>query len=251
MNRRVAAASLALVALAALFGWLLRVHLLQEKSHETGVLGRAVGRKKVLPPAPIDGPQPVLAAQYFDIAQRMLFSKDRNPTEVIEIKPPAPKPPLPPLPSYYGQVRLGEPVIFLSVGAGDQNTYRVGDKVGLKEKYVILAFDEKKVTLGFNDEKVEKNLEDLRPKESERSQAATRSAAPQQPASRSASLGSAASLSDADAPKPDEAIGASYGSGYFACVAGDTSPDGTVKDGKKKVVSQTMMGKTCHWETVK
>lgn len=252
MNRRVAALALALVALAGFLAWTLRAHLLQEKSHETGVLARRVANKKLLPPPPLDAPQPVTAAQYFDIAQHMLFSKDRNPTEVVEVKPPPPKPPLPPFPSYYGQVRLGEPVIFLGVG-GEQNTYRAGDKVGAKDKFVIVAFDEKKITLGFNDEKVEKNLEDLRPKQPEHSPAAAAPAVPQRPsASNSSSLSGPASASSlADAPKPDDIVGAPFGSGYFACVAGDNSPDGTIKDGKKKVISHTMFGQTCHWETVR
>ena len=254
MNRRVLLLTFALLALAGFFDWRLRESWREEQSHEHEVLARAAQKKTLLPPPAIDPPQPVTAAQYADVAQRTLFSKDRNPIEIVEVKPPAPKPPLPPFPSYYGQVRLGDPVIFLSVAGEPQKTYRAGDKVGAKDKFVIVSFDEEKITLNFNDEKVDKKLDELRPKEAPPTQAAApRPAQVQQPAAaaRSASLSSnSGSLVEA-AEKKEEVIGASYGAGFYACVAGDNSPDGTVKDGKKKVISHTMFGQNCHWETIR
>ena len=38
--------------------------------------------------------------------------------------------------------------------------------------------------------------------------------------------------------------------GVRTCVAGDTSPPGTVLEGYKKVVTRTMFGETCRWEPV-
>ncbi|HUA84536.1 MAG TPA: hypothetical protein VMB85_11795 [Bryobacteraceae bacterium] len=247
MNRRVAFLSLALIALAGFFGWLLRDQVRGEKAHQHGVLTRAAQPRKILPPPPIDAPPPVTPAQYLEVASRLLFSKDRNPTEIVEVKPPPPKPPLPPFPFYFGQVRLSDPVIFLSTaGNAAQKTYRAGDKVGDKQKFVIVSFDEDKITLAFNDEKIEKSLADLRPKEESREQASTPRAAAPPAASRSESLGSSPA-----AKAPDELVGAPYGAGYYACVAGDSSPDGTIKDGKRKVISHTLMGQACHWETIK
>jgi type II secretory pathway component GspD/PulD (secretin) len=46
-------------------------------------------------------------------------------------------------------------------------------------------------------------------------------------------------------------LGADMGGGFHGCVAGDNSPDGTVKDGFKKVMRQSPFGQTCHWEQVK
>jgi hypothetical protein len=252
MNRRAVLLTFALLALAGFCAWRLRENWREEKSHEREVLFRAVERKKLLPPAPIDPPQPVVAAQYSDVAQHTLFSKDRNPTEIVEVKPPPPKPPLPPLPSYYGQARLGDPVIFLSAAGEPQKTYRAGDKVGGKDKFVIVGFDEEKITLNFNDETVEKKLDELRPKEAPAAKAAgPRPAQAQQPASSSASLSSNSLSLEPGAEKKDEIIGAPYGGGFFACVAGDNSPDGTVKDGKRKVISHTLFGQNCHWETIR
>ena len=43
-------------------------------------------------------------------------------------------------------------------------------------------------------------------------------------------------------------IGKDMGGGFHGCIAGDNSPDGTVKDGLKKVMTQTPFGSSCHWE---
>lgn len=264
MNRRVMALTLALVAGAGLLAWVLRTHLREAQQHQREVLARAAQKKKLLAPAAIDAPRPVTPAEYFDVAAHMLFSKDRNPTEIVEVKPPPPKPPLPPLPAYYGQVSLGDPAIFLSTNGGVQKTYHTGEQVGDKDKYTILGFDQEKIKLGFNDETVEKKLDDLRPKEPERSRGqsfegmATGGRPPTMLQGGNAG-GNTQSLSPAsnsssltdDAAKKDEVVGAPYGGGFYACVAGDSTPDGGVKDGKRKVISHTLFGQTCHWETVK
>jgi hypothetical protein len=250
MNRRVVAATLALFALTAFLVWLLRVQLREEKTHHYAVMSRAAQKKALLPPPPIDAPQPVMPAQYLDVAQRTLFSKDRNPTVIVEVKPPPPKPPCPPLPSYYGQVSLGVPAIFLSTGGGVQKAYSAGDKIGDKDKFVIVGFDQDKITLSCNDEPMEKKLADLRPKEKPAAPHVQAAALPAQPQAASQSL-SAAPLADSGQKKDEEIIGADFGSGFHGCVASDSSPDGTIKDGYRKVISHTMFGQTCHWETVK
>ena len=69
------------------------------------VLGRRVTPKSMVS-APA-GPriEPVLATRYAEIAEKMLFAKDRNPTVVVEVKPEAPKP-MPKLPALYGVMNL-------------------------------------------------------------------------------------------------------------------------------------------------
>jgi len=251
MNRRVAISMLALLALSGLLGWLVRVHLIQAKAHERAVLSRSAPPRKVLPLPPIDPPKPVTPAEYAEVAQRALFFQDRNPNVIVELKPPPPKPPLPPLPFYFGQAALGEPAIFLSTGGSTQKPYHAGDKIGDKEQFVIVSFDQNKITLGFHDETVEKNLEDLRPKQETPAQQAPVAAAPARPATARTGSLSSASVGDDSPDKKDSVIGADYGSGYRACVPGDTTPAGTVKDGYRKVMTQTMFGQSCHWETVK
>ena len=45
--------------------------------------------------------------------------------------------------------------------------------------------------------------------------------------------------------------GIELGQGSRACVPGDTTPPGTVKDGFRKVVNKTPFGNSCRWEAVK
>ncbi len=106
MNRRVLLLNLALFALAGALGWLLRLHWIDEKRHEREIFTRAAQKKAILPPPPVQPPKPISPAEYFDVAQRMLFSRDRNPNVIVEVKPPPPKPPVPPMPLYYGQLAI-------------------------------------------------------------------------------------------------------------------------------------------------
>src|SRR6202035_3233990 len=92
-------------------------------------------RLKPVPPPPITNPpaaEPVRAAGYIDIAQKDLFSKDRNPTVVVEAAPAPAKPPMPKLPLFHGLVDLGDgPMAIMSDGAkAPHRDYQPGDKVG-------------------------------------------------------------------------------------------------------------------------
>lgn len=251
MNRRVLLLNVALFALAGALGWLLRLHWIEEKQHEREIFTRAAQKKAILPPPPVQPPKPISPAEYFDVAQKMLFSRDRNPNVIVEVKPPPPKPPLPPLPQYYGQLGLGEPAIFLALNGGAQKTYHAGDKL---DKFKLIGFTHETITLEFNDETVEKKLDDLKPKDQPPPQ---QSAYPLPPAPAGAqpqakSLGSGAvSLGESNSAASNPTIGADYGSGFRAAVPGDTSPAGTIVDGYKKVCTHTMMGQDCHWEQVK
>jgi mannose-6-phosphate isomerase-like protein (cupin superfamily) len=44
------------------------------------------------------------------------------------------------------------------------------------------------------------------------------------------------------------ALGIDLGSGFRACVAGDDSPEDTVLDGYRKVISQSFLGASCIWK---
>jgi hypothetical protein len=45
--------------------------------------------------------------------------------------------------------------------------------------------------------------------------------------------------------------GQDTGGGYKACAPGDSSPNGTIVDGMRKVVTATPFGSGCTWEPVK
>ncbi len=57
------------------------------------------------------------------------------------------------------------------------------------------------------------------------------------------------------APTPEQfsgkkpALGIDLGSGFRACIAGENSPEGTIVDGYKKMVSNSFLGQSCIWKS--
>jgi hypothetical protein len=215
----------------------------------------------------------------------MLFSKDRNPTVVVEPPKPPPEPVMPALPSYHGQMAIGEPVIFLSVATTAQRGYHAGDPIG---DFKLVSFDENRVAFEWKGKHVERKVEELRPKDTTVQTSAQASAQPGGPPAASASS-SAASLrpvasldhpsavaaNASSSPAPAKAVtslssasnasnSASAGdtsgdstfgpllpSGDRRCLPTDNSPVGTVHSGFIKVQSVGIFGASCSWIEVK
>lgn len=243
MNRKLIFLNLILLTSAVALGWRLRVRWLETQAHERAIFEKAAQAKAVLPPPPAPRMQSVKPADYLEVAQKMLFSKDRNPTVVIEPPPPKPEPPMPALPSYHGQMGIGEPVVILSFGSKPvQKRYHAGEQVG---DFTLVGFDNQKITLDWKGKAVERKLEELAPKEPTPQQPAA--APPPTPSPAAVSLSPAGGALDKKNPE----LGVDMGAGFRACATGDTSPAGTVIGGYKKVITQGMFGPSCHWEQVK
>lgn len=245
MNRRLLLLNLALIALAASLGWLLREHWLEAQAHERAISEQAARRKIVLTPPLVMPPKPVTPAEYIDVASKMLFAADRNPNVIVEPpKPPPPPPPMPALPAYYGQMRIGEPVVILSNATTPQKSYHTGEKIG---PFEIVSFNLEKIAFKWNDKTVERKVEELMPKEAppELTQPVG-TAQPQQSQTQAKSLGGSSDLGN----KTDSVIGVDMGASNHACVPGDTSPAGTIVSGMKKVMTRSLMGMSCYWEPV-
>jgi len=161
VNRRIILLNLALLALVGALGWILRANWLEAQARERAVLRRNVAPKAVLAPPSLPAVQPAAPAEYIDVASKMLFSKDRNPTVVVEPPKAPPEPVMPALPSYSGQMAIGEPVIFLSGANNVQHGYHAGDQVG---DFKLVSFDEDKIAFEWNGKSIERKPEDLRPK---------------------------------------------------------------------------------------
>ena len=145
---------------------------------------------------------------------------------------------MPPLPQYHGQMAMfGDPVLFMSAAdaSGTQKSYRAGDKIG---PFEIVSFDREKITLAWEGKTVERKLSELAPKEAPR-EALTAAPAPSSVA-RPAATSLAPPVKAIGAE--ESSLGADMGGGFHGCVTGDTSPNGTVKDGYKKVMTQTPFG---------
>jgi hypothetical protein len=246
VNRKLIFLNVVLLALAGWLFWMLRIKWLESRQHEHTVLASSAKGARVFPPPPNPLFKAPAAAEYNDVAQKMLFAKDRNPN-VIEDPPPPPPPtppppPMPDLPAYYGTMALfGDPVILLSLPKGPQKKYHAGDKVG---PFQLVSFDREKVVFDWNGKIVERRPDELKEKEG-----STQQASADAPPTR---VEPAKFIAEPppDAPKLSEKIGKDNGGGIHQCVAGDTTPPGTIVDGYKKVVTTNMFGPTCMWQQV-
>ncbi len=267
MNRRIVMLNLALLALLGALGWMLRANWLEAQARERAVLRRKVAPKAMLAPPSLPGVRAAAPAEYIDVASKMLFSKDRNPTVVVEPPKPAPEPVMPALPSYNGQMAIGEPVIFLSAANDVQRSYHAGEQVG---DFKLVSFDEDNIAFEWKGKSIERKLDELRPKQvlAQTGPGAGRNAAPSivAPEANSASAlarnSPVTSLSGPSASKPGDTSSATDASddgilgpvlpgGFRACIPADTSPAGTIHSGYRKVQAMSIFGPSCDWEPAK
>jgi hypothetical protein len=233
------------IALAGTLVWIgvqLRAHWVESAAREQAALDRKAKAVAATPPAAVPPVEPTTPATYIDVAQKTLFSKDRDPNVIIEAAPPPPPPPEPPVPTfpkYHGQMAFGDPVLVLSTEKTPQKSYRAGEDVG---EFKLEEFDRDSATFSWNGKTFKKQLREIAPKEGEKVvQAAAPAAAPAPAAPKPAPVAQ---------PKGEAALGAANGM-YRACVVGDNSPAGTVVGGYRKNIIPGMMGVTCQWEPIR
>jgi len=239
MKRKLLLANLALLALAVAGVVHLRHEWTAARAREQAVLEKRIQPTpppRLVTPAATEG---VRAAGYSDIAQKMLFSKDRNPVVVIE-PPPKPKVvPMPALPLFHGVVNLGDgPMAIMSLGPkGPHRDYQPGDEVG---EFRLVAVNNEELVLEWQGQTITKKVDEIlyrgapAPPMGGPVAAAATAAAPPKPVT----------------PAPAEP-GVDLSGGMRACQPGDSSPAGTVADGMRKVIKPTPFGAKCYWESAK
>ena len=258
------ALNLLLVVSALALGWMLRLRFLDQRAREQAVRRTQAQTKPVIaPPAPI-APRPIAPAQYFDVADKTLFAKDRNPTVVVEPPPPPPPPPpMPDLPVYHGQMAFGEPVAFLSAAKIAERGVHAGETIG---DFKLVRFDRDRIAFEWQGKTIEKRVEELQPKETKTAVASgVASGAPadfvpaNQTTAGSASRG-VKSLGPADgkgdgkdepAQSDDPLFGPVRSDGTRECAASDSLPSGATHNGYKKVSMLLLVGLNCYWEKTK
>ena len=109
---------------------------------------------------PAPKPDAAPATKYADVATKDLFSKDRNPTVVIE--PPkveAPKP-MPPLPVVYGVLGLpsGTKAIMAEKAGVASRSVHAGDTIG---EFKIASLDPQNVVFDWDGKQISRKIEDL------------------------------------------------------------------------------------------
>ncbi len=241
MTKKLILLNLALLALLGLVCWRFRQQYLQTKAHEVAVMGR----KPQSTPAPalavLPKPQKLQASNYLVVAVNNLFSRDRSAQEIPEppLPPPAP-PPVPAFPAARGVMLWdGEPptVLLSERPGGPQKGYHPGDKIG---PWKIVAVTNQHVTFEWEGKQFQKRIDELLDK--------TLVAMVEAPAAVPANLPAAAqtqSLADTR-----NGMGRDIG-GVRVASCTDGIPAGTVRDGFRKLVSQTPFGEVCRWEPAK
>ena len=238
MKRKLILLNIALVVLAAAASWQLRARWLEGKARERKVLAQSAKPVVAPPPPALETPQPAKAAGYSEVAQKTLFSRDRNPNVVVEIAPPKP---VPEFPVAYGIMSLGgEPSAILSTKSGERSRqYSVGDKVG---EFTLAEIENDGIVLEWDGRQFRKSLKELR--------AAAPPAAAAAAAPAAAAPTVVAPVRTAVA-SPDPGPGAQTSEEHRECQAGDTSPAGTIRNGYRKVLVPSPFGDMCRWDLVR
>lgn len=247
MRKNLIALNLLLLALIGLTAWQLRARYVERMRVQAEFLQAKAPATP--PPAVLLPPPPgqVSAINYLEVATKLPFSKDRNPTVVIETPPPKP---MPALPRYYGMMNFGTPRVILAAAPGaPQKSYAAGDTIGefklatIAQSGLVFEWDGKQVPAAYAEIQ---DRSSTAPAEAAQASSAAPAAAPPQAAAGVKAVSSVTSVASGDVSRP----GAETGSGIKACQTGDNSPAGAVVDGYRKLVTETPFGKSCRWERI-
>ena len=274
MKRNLIVLNVALLAVVGLLGWMLRQRWLAAQEHERQVKAAKVKAPIVLQPPPLKKVGPLDGPAYGEVATKNLFSQDRNSVPVPDPPPKPPPPPvMPPLPVVHGVFLWGDvpPTVMMSERGKEQKAYHPGDKIG---EFKLISVSNKEITLEWNGKEMTKSLDELMqkalftaqnnsapgatgptgsPAASPTATAANTAPSASAPTNASADPGGGVkSLSEGNGSSSMEGVpGKDVGGGIHTCVAGDTSPPGTVSGNLKKLVNTTPFGVTCRWEPIK
>ncbi len=243
MTHRLWALNAVLLLAVGAAAWRLREDWIVAHLRERALLHQTV-KPPLPPPVIFNKPvEPVAAIGYADIVQKMLFSKDRNPTVVIPAAPPPAPKPMPPLPLLYGVMNLvdGTTAIMSEKTGAKHRGVRLGDKVG---EFTLVAVTRDEITLEWDGKEITKTLEEMIDRGGPASGPPDTAASHATPAAAQAP----AQPHHAAPPKGDAAPGVDLGNGKRSCNAGDTSPAGTQSGGFRKALYPTPFGNACQWE---
>lgn len=242
MRGRLLLLNLLLLAACLAAGWRLSTIHEERLQRQRQFLGERVSPAPA-PPLSLPAPQPqVSAATYLPVAQRLLFSKDRNADVVIEVS--APKP-VPPLPRYYGLMNFGDdPRVILAPPGKPQKSYVAGEKVG---EFQLSAIEPDGLVFQWEDRTIRARFDELREKAPPPAPQAQQSAQPPPAPPQTQNLSAVSTIGGAGESKGP---GGEEGAPTRPCQPGDSSPAGTVTDGYRKVLQKTPFGASCYWEKV-
>jgi len=243
LSRKLRLLDLALLVLAGLLYWHLRGQWIGSHARDLALLNSVPPAGRVPGLAPLDKVDAVTAAEFADVATKNLFSQDRNPNVIVDPPKPVPPKPQPPFPIAHGLMLWDgvPPTIVLSEKAGGpQKGYHPGDSVG---PWKVVSVDSSYADFEWDGKEFKKRIDEL----IDRTPIAQAAPPPPNAAAPAQAQPAVQTLVNSQSGKP----GQDTGGGYKACSPGDSSPNGTVVDGMKKVVTATPFGSGCTWEPVK
>ena len=246
MTRKLIALNVLLLAMLVALVVQVRREWVAARARERAFLGKTLKPQPAPPLAPFVKPAPLTAGAYVTAAQMNLFSADRNSNVILDPPPPVVEKPVPPFPVARG-VMLWEgvpPTVVLNDKGGGQRGYHPGDTVG---EWKIVSVDNQYVVFEWEGKEFKKRLDELLDKNALLTAEAPAPQAAPQVNNLTTSAPTVRNLSSGRSDGP----GTPMGEGLKACVAGDTSPAGSVVDGMRKVVSSTPFGSVCRWESAK
>lgn len=252
MRRKLLLVNLTLAALAMAGLWKLRVDYRRARERYQILRPVAVPAAAASHLPPLSGLPPVQPATYLDAAEKFLLSQDRNANVVVE--PPKVKP-RPALPQLFGVLTLGGSPIAIMAAApsAPHKTVRVGETIG---EFKLLAAAGDRITLEWEGQTIEAQVSDVlaRPSGAETASGAG-PGAPGMPSGTNSGSGPNVINPNASARPGEFLIGAPMqgagGSTIYISPPGDSAPQGTVYQGKRKVVRQTPFGTQSWWEDVR
>jgi hypothetical protein len=236
LNRKLLILDVVLAAVAIYAGFQFHSQWLAAKAREAAIMNQ---KPNPLPPpqfTPLATAPPVLSAGYAAIAQKLLFDRSRNSTVVVDVPPPPPPKPMPPLPVYHGMMNIGDgPAAILSVNAGSaQMEVHPGEMIG---PFKLVDVTTQEIALEWDGQIIRKTVDEILDR-------ATRQV-----------VADASTPAPAAAPTPSLPViktplgpGEDTGRGYKVCNPNDSTPDGSVVDGYRKVSIATPFGSACRWD---
>jgi hypothetical protein len=244
LKRKLLLLNLVLLAAAAVIGARVRESWRAASERQDALLRQSAAPLPPPPYAPLPEADRVQPVTYADIADKMLFSKDRNPVVIVEKPAPPPPKPMPSLPVLYGVMDIDGPTALLAEKAGaPSHEFRPGQAIG---EFKLVAVNNQQIVFEWEGKRVERKVDEL----------VYRHAAAGAESARAESAGSAAQQAKAAAAPPPPPPsgraepGVDVGGGIRACQPGDSSPPGTVSGGMRKVVTASPFGQVCRWEPV-
>jgi hypothetical protein len=239
LKRRIVILNVVLAAVAVFAGVQLRNEWLAAKAREAATLpGPPVKPAPVPPYTALPGAGPVLAAGYSLIPQKFLLDPSRNSTvvEVVAVTPPPPPRPMPAIPRFHGEMNLdGVMAVLSETPNSPQRFIKPGETIG---EFKLLDVNTQELVFEWNGQTIHKGLNELTDRgaasDSQGSPAPTRAAPPP----------------PAPAVKTPTGPGEATPQGYKTCSPNDSTPDGAVVDGFRKVSMATPFGPACRWDPI-